>query len=218
MVIEQGSAEWLRERCGKITASRIADMMDRKKDGSPSAKSESYMHQLIVERLTGSVAEHFVNRSMLWGIEHEADARNLYEMRFDREVAAAGFIRHPDFEYTGGSPDGLVAQGGIIEIKCPETWTHLQTLQSQTVPEGYQPQIQWLLACTEREWCDFISYDPRITDHRLQLYARRVPRDEEWIARITQHVAMFEERILAYLRDVSEIAVSVESAFQTIAQ
>ena len=171
----QGSDEWLLARCGKITASRIGDVLSKTKSGW-GASRYSYMGELIAERLTGRPNETFVNTAMQWGKDNEDRARNAYCFKFDKEVTQVGFIEHMRFEgLAGASPDGLV-DDGLIEIKCPNTVTHLDILTSGNVPTRYELQMQWQMECTDRKWCDFISFDPRLPEN-LQLFVKRVKRE-----------------------------------------
>jgi len=187
--IIQGSEEWLAIRVGKVTASRVADVIARTKTGW-GASRVNYMAELIAERLTGEPAEKFTNAAMKWGTENEPDARIAYEFRTDSEVVQVGFIPHPTISMTGASPDGLVGDDGLVEIKCPNTATHIDTLISQTVPGKYVTQMLWQMACTGRQWCDFVSFDPRMPEH-MRLFVKRVPRDDARIAELERDVADF---------------------------
>ncbi len=191
----QGSPEWFAARCGLVTASRVADVVARTKTGW-SASRVNYMAQLVAERLTGNVAESFTSAAMQWGTETEPAAREAYSFYHDSEVEQAGFVAHPSIAEAGASPDGLVGTAGLIEIKCPNTATHIDTLLGQEVPGNYLTQIQWQLACTGREWCDFVSFDPRMPE-AMRLFVKRVPRDDERIAELEAAVTDF----LVELRD-----------------
>lgn len=188
-MIEQGTQEWLQERCGKVTASRIADLMARTKTGWGATRA-NYMAQLVAERLTGTVAPSFTNAAMIHGTETEPEARRAYEFFVDRDVQQIGFVPHPSIEMAGASPDGLVADDGLLELKCPNTATHIETLLSGTVPDKYLKQMQFQMACTGRQWCDFASYDNRMPE-RMRLFVRRVDRDAEAIAEIEREVSAF---------------------------
>lgn len=174
-MIIQGSDEWKALRCGKVTASRVADIIATTKSG-PAASRANYMAELIAERLTGTTADGFTNGAMQWGTEHEPDARIAYEFMRDVEVQQVGFVEHPTILMSGASPDGLVLDDGLIEIKCPNTATHLETLLSGSVPGRYNTQMQWQMICTDRQWCDFVSYDPRLPES-MRLFIKRVTRD-----------------------------------------
>lgn len=186
---EQGTAEWLAERCGCATASRIADIVARTKSGY-SASRANYAAQLVAERLTGNVAESFTNAAMQWGTEKEPEARAAYEWHKDVDVVEVGFIPHPTIAMSGASPDGLVGDDGLVEIKAPNTATHIDTLLGQKVPEKYVTQMQWQMACTGRQWTDFVSYDPRMPDE-MRLFVKRIERDAERIAELEAEVAAF---------------------------
>lgn len=189
MDIIQGSPEWHAIRCGKATASRIADIIAKTKTGV-SALRGNYLAQLVAERLTGEVAESYTNAAMAWGTEKEPEARTAYAFRANATVEQIGFVDHPSIKMTGASPDGLVDDDGLIEIKCPETKTHIDTLLGQSVPSKYITQIQWQLACTGRQWCDFVSFDPRLPES-MSLFVHRVPRDDARIAELESEVGAF---------------------------
>lgn len=187
--IVQGSEEWLAIRVGKVTASRVADVVARTKTGWGASRA-NYMAELIAERLTGEPAEKFTNAAMKWGTEMEPDARTAYEFRMDAEVVQVGFIPHPTIPMTGASPDGLVGDDGLVEFKCPNTATHIETLIGQTVPGKYVTQMLWQMACTGRHWCDFVSFDPRMPEH-MRLFVKRVHRDDARIAELEKDVSEF---------------------------
>lgn len=185
----QGSPEWFAARLGKVTASRVADVIARTKTGYGASRA-NYMAELICERLTGAAPERFTNAAMIWGTEREPEARELYEFRQDAEVTQVGFVPHPTIAMSGASPDGLVGPDGLVEIKCPNTATHLETLESGSVPLKYVTQMQWQMACTGRAWCDFVSFDPRLPSH-LRQFVHRLDRDDDEIARLETEVAAF---------------------------
>jgi putative phage-type endonuclease len=187
--IIQGSPEWHAVRLGKVTASRVADVVARTKTGYVASRA-NYMAELVAERLTGSPAESYTNAAMQWGIDHEPDARAAYEFRTDAGVELVGFVEHPTIPMTGASPDGLVGSAGLVEIKCPSTATHIDTLLGQTVPAKYVTQMQWQMACTGREWCDFASFDPRLPES-MRLFVARVHRDEARVLELENEVRSF---------------------------
>jgi len=187
--MEQRTDEWFSARIGKVTASRVADVVAKTKSGY-SASRDNYMAQLVCERLTGKPSESFSNAAMQWGTETEPLARAAYEAKMDVLVDEVGFIDHPSIVNSGASPDGLVGADGLIEIKCPNTATHIDTLLSQTVPKKYADQIFWQMACTNRDWCDFVSYDPRLPPD-LQLFIKRIPRDDKYIQLLEAEVIEF---------------------------
>ena len=191
--IEQGTEEWFAIRCGKVTASRIADIIATTKSGY-SASRANYEAQLICEILTGKPAESFTNAAMAWGTETEPLARAQYELKTGNMVNQIGFVVHPKIEQAGASPDGLVDNDGLIEIKCPNTSTHLDTLLSQKVPSKYITQMTWQMLCTGRKWTDFVSYDPRLPDN-LQLFIQRIPLDTEYGKKLESEVKGFLEEV-----------------------
>jgi len=189
--MEQRTDDWFAARIGKVTASRVADVVAKTKSGY-SASRDNYMAQLVCERLTGKPTESFSNAAMQWGTETEPLARAAYEAKMDVLVDEVGFIDHPSIVNSGASPDGLVGFDGLIEIKCPNTATHIDTLLSQTVPKKYADQIFWQMACTGRDWCDFVSYDPRLPSD-LQIFVMRIYRSNEYIKILETEVINFLE-------------------------
>lgn len=187
--VDQGSEAWRQIRCGKVTASRVADVIAKTKSGWGTSRA-NYMAQLISEQLTGTVAESFTSSAMQWGTQVEPDARAAYEFRADNDVNKIGFIVHPVIDMSGASPDGLIGESGMLEIKCPLTATHIDTLSNQKVPGKYITQMQWQMACSGRAWCDFCSYDPRMPES-MQLFVKRVPRDDVYIASLESDVRVF---------------------------
>ena len=187
--IEQRSSAWFEARLGKVTASRVADVIAKTKSGY-SASRDNYMAQLICERLTGQQGESFTNAAMTWGTETEPLARSAFEAYADVMVEEVGFVPHPSIEMSGASPDGLVGLFGMLEIKCPNTATHIDTLLSQTVPGKYITQMQWQMRCCERQWCEFVSFDPRLPQD-LQLFVKRVEFDPEYVAMLEKEVIQF---------------------------
>lgn len=196
-MIQQGTPEWFAARAGCVTASRMADVMARTKTGYGAARA-NYMADLIVERLTGAKTEGFTSAAMQWGTETEPQARAAYAFMMDADVAEAGFDLHPTIPDLGASPDGYVGNDGLIEIKCPNTATHLDTLLNDTVPQKYLLQMQTQMACTGRKWCDFVSFDPRLPDE-MQLWVKRVPRDADLIAEIEAEAVKFLDELAAKL-------------------
>ena len=200
----QGSAEWYAARLGKVTASRVCDVMARTKTGW-GASRKNYMADLIAERLTGMPVEQYTNQAMQWGIDTEAQARRAYEFHRDSAVEQVGFIDHPTIAMTGASPDGQIGTDGLLELKCPNTATHIDTLLSATVPEKYLLQMQWQMACTGRQWCDFASFDPRMPE-RMRLLVVRVPRSAPKILEI-------ESAVIAFLTELdATLAALVKAA------
>lgn len=175
--IEQGSPEWFAARLGKLTASRIADATAKTRSGWGAGR-KNYMSELIIERLTGQPAQSFSNAAMQWGTETEPQARAAYEWRTGCDVELVGFVDHPVYPMAGASPDGLIGDKGLIEIKCPNPATHVDTLLSEKIPVKYIKQIQFQMICTNREWCDYVSFDPRMPEG-MELFIRRVERDDE---------------------------------------
>jgi putative phage-type endonuclease len=187
--MEQRSSEWFNARLGKVTASRVADVIAKTKTGY-SASRENYMAQLVCERMTGTQGESYNNAAMQWGTDQEPLARAAYEAAKDVLVDEVGFIVHPTIIAAGASPDGLVGDDGLIEIKCPNTATHIDTLLSDKVPSKYNTQMQWQMSCTGRKWCDFVSFDPRMPDG-LQIFIQRVDFDAEYVKMLETEITGF---------------------------
>lgn len=176
MTAPQGSQEWLLARVGCLTASAISDMMTRTKTGW-GASRDNLRAKLVAERLTGLPQESFSNASMQWGTEHEPFARAAYEVARGVMVDQVGLVMHPTIAYSGASPDGLIGDDGLIEIKCPNTATHIEYMLAGEAPKKYQFQMLWQMECTGRQWCDFASFDPRMPED-LQLFIVRFERDQ----------------------------------------
>ena len=198
----QGSPEWLAIRMGKVTASKIADMMAKTKTGWGASRA-NYAAQLVAERLTGVPAETFSNAAMKWGTDMEPEARDAYEFRTGLSVVQVGFVTHPAISQSGASPDGLVGDDGLVEIKAPQTSTHIETLLSAAVPGKYNLQMQWQMAVTGRKWCDWVSYDPMLPES-MRLFRKRVPRDDNLITELEKEVKIFLDEIAATERALIE--------------
>ena len=200
--MEQRTDEWFAARLGRVTASRVADVIAKTKTGYSTSRA-NYMAELICERLTGVRGGFYQNAAMLWGTSTEPQARAAYETRSGCLVEEVGFVPHSSITMTGASPDGLVDEDGLVEIKCPITATHLDTLLTETVPGRYITQMQWQMACTGREWCDFISFDPRLPEN-MQLFIKRVVRDKEMIDTLEMEVFNFIEEMETKLDKLTE--------------
>jgi putative phage-type endonuclease len=208
--IVQGSPEWKALRCGKVTASRVADVVAKTKTGY-SASRANYLAQLIAERLTGSPAETYTNAAMQHGVDTEPEARAAYEFYQGATVEQVAFVPHPKIDQAGASPDGLVGADGLVEIKCPNTATHLETLLGQAVPAKYVDQMQFQMACTGRQWCDFVSYDPRMPEH-MGMFVKRVHRDDKRIDFLETEIAGFLLEMAVKLSELNSIYGEKEAA------
>lgn len=212
-MMEQRSPEWFAARCGKVTASRIADMCATTKSGWGASRA-NYKAQLVCERLTGVPADSFTNSAMQWGIDKEPEARRAYCFRHDYEVEEIAFVDHPTIPMAGASPDGLIGAHGLVELKCPNTATHIETLLGGRFAEKYVLQACWQMACTGRQWCDLVSYDPRLPE-AMRMFVQRIERDDDEIARIeklaTDFLAQVDETV-ARLREAYEPQLEKEAA------
>ena len=187
--IEQRTDEWFAARLGKVTASKVADVMARTKSGY-SASRENYMAQLVVEQITGTRQESFTNSAMQWGTDQEPFARGAYEAATGNMVEETGFVNHPTIAMAGASPDGLIGDDGLVEIKCPNTATMIDTLLTGKVPQKYYIQMQMQMACTQRAWCDYVVFDSRMPA-KAQLFFKQIVRDDVFIAEMEAEIINF---------------------------
>ena len=202
--MEQRTEEWFNARMGCVTASRTADVMAKTKSG-PSASRANYMADLICEHLTKERSGGFTSAAMQWGTETEPQARMAYELTYGVEVVEVGFVTHRTITGFGASPDGLVGHDGLIEIKCPNTATHIDTLLKEEVPSKYIIQMQVQMACTGRQWCDFVSFDPRLSAN-MQMFVKRIERDDEYIS-------MIESAVKEFISEMNEKLASLQTKF-----
>ena len=202
-MMEQGTDDWFAARLGKVTASKIADVMAKTKSGT-AATRDNYMAQLVVERLTNTRAESFSNSAMQWGTDQEPFARAAYEAAQGVLVEEVGFVTHPRIDMAGASPDGLVGLFGMCEIKCPNTATMIETLLTEKVPAKYFAQMQMQMACTDRAWCDYVVFDPRMPA-KAQLFIKRVERDEVFIAEMEAEIIKFLGEITVQVEKLNSI-------------
>ena len=211
--ILQRTPEWFELRLGKVTASRIGDLMAKTRSGY-SASRANYMAELAIQRLTGTVEQGFTSPAMQWGTEQESNARNAYSFFTDNEVNEIAFVNHPTIEQAGASPDGMVGDDGLVEIKCPNSATHLETLLTEKINNKYILQMQWQMACSGRKWCDFVSFDPRFPE-RWKLFIKRVKRDDKLIAEITDEVKKFLaelDELMMQLKQKAQLKQQAEAA------
>jgi putative phage-type endonuclease len=192
-MIEQRTDEWFAQRLGKVTASRVGDVIAKTKTG-PSASRDNYATQLVLERLTNAKGEFFTNAAMQWGTDTEPMARQAYELKRNVFVDEVGFIDHPTIDMSGASPDGLVDKKGLVEIKCPESKTHMEYLMTGKPPAKYIPQMMWQMACTGREWCDFVSFDPRFPTN-LQIFVIKVEYDPTYVRMLELEITQFLDEV-----------------------
>tara|TARA_R110000868_G_scaffold204368_1_gene452442 strand:+ start:269 stop:868 length:600 start_codon:yes stop_codon:yes gene_type:complete len=197
--MEQGSLEWLALRAGKVTASRVSDVMAK----TTTAAYQNYMADLIAERLTGQKAESFTNAAMQWGVDKEPQARVEYEIKTGLLVEQVAFVEHPTIQMFGCSPDGYVGDDGLIEIKCPNTSTHIDYIRQDKAPTKYVNQMQCQMAVTGRKWCDFVSFDPRLPE-KLQLFIVRLDRDDKYISKMESVVQEFLNEVTSAVIGLKE--------------
>lgn len=199
---DQRTAEWHQERLGKVTASCLHKVMAKLRDGRPGAERSNYMAQLICERLTGNPTEGFTNAAMQRGTEVEPQARAMYAFQTGNDVEETGFHSHPQIEMAGASPDGFVGEDGLLELKCPNSATHIATLRGEPIDRKYVLQMQWQMACTGRAWCDFASFDDRLPEE-MALHVQRVERDNKLIAEMEAEVRAFLSEVEAAVADLT---------------
>jgi putative phage-type endonuclease len=198
---EQGSPEWLAARAGKVTASMISNVLAKPE----TAAYKDYQAQIVAELLTGKPqGSDFTNEAMQFGTENEPFARSAYEVSTGFTVDEVGLVLHPTIDRAGASPDGLVGSDGLVEIKAPKVATHLSYICAGVVPTKYKNQMLWQMACTERDWCDFISFRPDLPE-RLQLFIVRFKRDEEKIKELTTAVNAFLVQVDEMLKKLKGI-------------
>lgn len=200
----QGSAEWLAERAGHATASRACDILAKIKTGEAMSRRK-YRLQIVTERLTGIPVSGYKNAAMQWGNDTEPYARAAYEIKTGTACQEAGFIKHPSIEWVGMSPDGLIDDDGLLEIKCPESTTHLDWLEQRRAPPEHVPQMQFQMWVSGRQWVDFVSFDPRFPSH-LQLFSHRVNRDNAFIKEIEIEVIQFLAEVTITMDRLSQEA------------
>jgi putative phage-type endonuclease len=216
--LQQGTAEWYAARVGKVTASRIADVMTKPKRGEKTSRVRAnYRAELICEILTGKAEEGFQTYDMKRGIELEPNARAEYELKTGNTIRNVGFIEHPSIPRTGASPDGLIGTEGIIQIKCPKPAIHFDYYKGKVAPVEYQPQMLWEMACTGRKWCDFVSFNERMPDH-LQLFIVRFERDEALISEIAAEVIKFTAEIDELIESLPKVPDPLEVSDREIAE
>ena len=202
--IEQGSDAWKKIRAGKVTASRIKDIIATTKSGYATSR-DKYMTQLLLERITNTVADSYINEAMTWGTEQEPFARAKYEGYASTLVEQVAFIDHPTIPMSGASPDGLVMDDGLVELKAPMSHTHLESILGG-IDDQYMPQVQWQMAVTGRSYTDLCSYDPRFPEH-LQLVVKRINRDDDYIAKLEKEVVKFLAELDDKVNKVNKIEV-----------
>lgn len=218
--IPQGSHEWFMARCGRVTASDVDKVMaflkrGEKKGGDTEARA-GYKATIVGEILTGEPnMDGYVTSFMSDGVENEPYARAAYEVSQDVSVDTVGFIIHPNIDRSGASPDGLVGNNGGVEVKCPKTKNHIAYMLAGELPEEYEPQVMFNIACAGREWWDFVSFDARLP-LRHQLFIKRVYRNEHRIKEIEEGVMRFLDEVDATIAKLDRInpQVSLKEALQ----
>jgi hypothetical protein len=191
-------------RLGKLTASRMADAIATTKSGF-AASRDNLMTEYLLERLTGVPTENFTNAYMQWGIEREPEAREAYALSTFATIEQVGFVDHPTIGNFGCSPDGLVEDEGMIQIKCPSTKVHVSTLLGSPISSNYLTQIQVEMACTGRKWSDYVSYDPRVPEP-MRLFVKRIHRDDILITKL-------EKQAIVFLQELDEMLEALKSKF-----
>lgn len=198
IAVQQGTPEWHELRKGKVTASRVADILAKTKTG-PSASRQNYLIELALQRITKTIQPSYTNDAMAWGTATEPQARVAYEVNTHNFVDQVPFIDHPTIQGFGCSPDGLVGADGLLEIKCPNSATHWEYFKSKEPPKKYFIQMQAQMSVTGAKWCDFVSFDPRMPE-RSQLLIVNVPRDSEFILYMEAEIKQFLNEVDAEVK------------------
>ncbi|AQX26415.1 lambda exonuclease family protein [Bartonella sp. Raccoon60] len=211
--MKQRTAEWFQARLGKVTSSNIYNVLSRTTKNLPTSKYEDYKIKLMTERLVNEISQSYTTAAMQsyttaamqWGIEHEENALKEYAFIYDTEVTQCGFIQHPTLPMAGASPDGLIGEDGLVEIKCPQSVNHLRFWMTETIKPEYLAQMHFQMACTGRQWCDFVSYDPRFSGQsaHLRLKVQRIHHNDEQIEFINQAVETFLEEIEQDIKQIT---------------
>ena len=202
--LEQRTDEWFEARLGMVTASRISEVVGKTSSGGYSSSRANYMTDLILEKITGKQVEKFSSQAMEWGTEKENDALNVYGFHSSNNVNLCGFIRHNEIDGAGASPDGLIGEEGLVEIKCPNSATHLKTLLNGKIAKKYILQMQFQMACTGRKWCDFVSYDPRF-EGNMTIFIKKVDRDDKLIDGLNKEVLLFINEMDEKIKKLKEL-------------
>jgi putative phage-type endonuclease len=203
-MVEQGSDTWHQMRLGKVSASRMADLLAKTKSGEPAASRAKYMAQLLCERMTGQPTEFFTTVAMQRGTEIEPVARAAYEAENFISVEQVAWVEHPTIPMAGCSPDGIVGEHGLIEIKCKEIHNHLDSILNDKIDSDHQAQMMWQMAVTGRQWCDYVCFDDRAPEG-LQLFIKRLERDEEKIKKMENEVMKFLKDLDSMIDKLNEI-------------
>lgn len=201
--LEQGSPEWLAIRMGKVTASRLADMLAQTKSGWGASRA-NYMAELVAERLTGKSPDRFQSGAMAYGSATEDAARQHYAFKHAAIIEQVAFVEHPHIEYAGCSPDGFVGDDGGVETKCPNIATHIATLKGKSLPGNYYKQIMWNMACTGREWWDYVSFCPDLPPE-MRSFEQRVYRNEAVIREFEAEVRSFLAEVEAEIQTLKRL-------------
>jgi putative phage-type endonuclease len=204
--VAQRSPEWIAARIGSLGASRLHEAIAKTKSGYAASRA-NLMADLIIERLTGQPAPQYLNAAMQWGIDQEASARAAYEFLTNSTVTECGLFVHPTIPNTHASPDGLIGDDGLVEIKCPNTAQHIDTLLGSAIEHKYIVQMQWQMACTGRQWCDYVSFDPRLP-MPLHIHVQRIERDDKIIEELEREVAKFLAELDAKLEKLQRLSAA----------
>jgi putative phage-type endonuclease len=206
----QGTDEWRQARVGSLGASCVADVVAKTKTGYGASRANR-MAAMIIERLTGDEQDYYQNAAMLHGINTEPEARLAYEFMRGVEVAQVGLVKHPRIEGTHASPDGLIGDDGVLEIKCPQSAAHIEVLLTGRIPEKYATQMMWQLACTGRKWADFVSYSPRFPEE-MRLFVKRLPRVDARIEELEKEVSLFLAELAGKVSELRQLYSMAEAA------
>jgi hypothetical protein len=214
--LTQRTRDWFQARCGFATASKAFDITTRNKNGAWSAKRTNYLYHVVAERLTGFPQGMRYVRSLEERSDLEPEARRAYAFYFDRDIREVGFIHHPTIEKAGASPDGYIEHDGLLEIKALDAAQHIKLLEegpaAQDILDEYWPQVDFGMSCTDKSWCDFVSYCPFMKDEELRLYVRTRHRDENRIIILDDMVKEFLEEVDAKADQIRRRGVNGKEA------
>jgi len=193
-LILQGTDEWLAARRGNVTGSRIKDVLANGRGGGESLTRKKYIYQIALERVTGITPDSYKSDAMERGNILEPDAVAVYEWQTGNVSDEVGFVYHPTIDRYGASPDRLIGDDGVIEVKSVMPHTHIDWMKAGVVPSEHKKQMQSEMDVTGRKWCDFVSYCPELPIE-IQLFVVRLDRDEDFIKEMHEKIAIFLKEV-----------------------
>lgn len=213
--VQQNTPEWLNLRLGKCTGSRVKDALQLLRNGEPGAKRKNYLIELVTQRMTGFAVDHYVSDAMIWGSEQEKYARAAYEVVTGNDVDLVGMYVHPNIADFSSSPDGIIGADGLVEIKCPQSTTHVEWMFDGVVPEEHKLQLYAEMACSERQWVDFVSFDPRLLP-RHRVLIKRLERDDVVIAAMEKGIKEFLFDVESAIKELNRLNPPIDYDLPTV--